>query len=176
MFDEDGYFYRAKRVQKSPSRPGVYLYPENSTVKPPELDGKHFAQWDKATQTWIYELIPQSIEDFINVSVSHTSQTERNCLLRSLIQRFAEGSDKYRIARGDDLSWSIEPIPEPTELDIKQAEISQLKGQLASTDYVVTKISEGVATSEEYSSVLADRKMWRARINELESEIKRLDA
>ena len=54
----------------------------------------------------------------------------------------------------------------------KLAEIAQLKGELARTDYCVIKIAEGVATPEEYAEVLTQRATWRARINELEEEIK----
>lgn len=50
-------------------------------------------------------------------------------------------------------------------------EISDLKRQLAETDYVAIKIAEGAATAEEYADVLDLRRAWRARINELESMI-----
>ena len=49
-------------------------------------------------------------------------------------------------------------------------EIAILESQLISTDYVVLKIAEGVATEEEYADVLKDRAEWRARINELEGK------
>ena len=60
-----------------------------------------------------------------------------------------------------------EPLPEPTEEEIKQNRIWELKGKLADTDYVVIKIAEGEATQEEYAEVLATRKAWRSEINEL---------
>ena len=46
--------------------------------------------------------------------------------------------------------------------------IAVLKNLLAGTDYVVLKIAEGVATKEDYASVLDIRQQWRAEINELE--------
>lgn len=46
--------------------------------------------------------------------------------------------------------------------------IAWLKEQLSTTDYVVIKIAEGVATPEEYADVIAKRQVWRAEINELE--------
>lgn len=51
-------------------------------------------------------------------------------------------------------------------------EISALQNNLANTDYVVIKIAEGVATEKDYADVLKDRAEWRARINELEGELK----
>lgn len=58
--------------------------------------------------------------------------------------------------------------PDPTEEEIKQQSISELKLLLANTDYVVIKIAEGVATPEEYADVIANRQAWRHEINELE--------
>ena len=49
-----------------------------------------------------------------------------------------------------------------------QAEISLLKRNLADTDYIAAKIAEGAATPEDYADKLADRALWRAKINELE--------
>ena len=48
------------------------------------------------------------------------------------------------------------------------AEITELKAKLDSTDYVVTKIAEGVSTKEDYADVLLQRQEWRKQINELE--------
>lgn len=52
----------------------------------------------------------------------------------------------------------------------RRHEINVLKRKLRETDYCVIKIAEGEATSEEYASVLAERKTWRSRINELEEK------
>lgn len=51
-------------------------------------------------------------------------------------------------------------------------EIAILESRLISTDYVVLKIAEGVATEEEYADVLKNRAEWRARINEIQKELK----
>lgn len=66
--------------------------------------------------------------------------------------------------------YQIVEIPqfEPTDDELKQVRISELKQKLSETDYVVIKIAEGEATAEEYSEVLANRKAWRAEINQLE--------
>lgn len=71
------------------------------------------------------------------------------------------------------VAWEYEEIPqpkpyEPTEEEIKQQKINELKQKLNNSDYCVIKIAEGVATPEEYSEVLANRQLWRAQINELE--------
>lgn len=64
---------------------------------------------------------------------------------------------------------------EPTEEDIKQARINELKQLLADTDYVVIKIAEGSATKEDYADVIEQRKAWRNEIRELENESDSID-
>jgi hypothetical protein len=68
----------------------------------------------------------------------------------------------------DNRMFEIKAIPEPTEYEKAQARIAELKELLAGTDYVVLKIAEGVATREDYASVLDIRQTWREEINELE--------
>lgn len=52
-----------------------------------------------------------------------------------------------------------------------QTEISTLKSKLQGTDYVATKIAEGVSTKEDYADILVQRAEWRQEINELESQL-----
>lgn len=53
----------------------------------------------------------------------------------------------------------------------RQTEIDTLKHNLYNTDYVIIKIAEGAATTEEYAEIIKKRKTWRAKINELEEEV-----
>lgn len=69
------------------------------------------------------------------------------------------------------VTYTEEPDPEPSQAVLAQREIFALKAKLRETDYVVIKIAEGAATTEEYSEVIAQRKGWRARINELEVQL-----
>lgn len=55
-------------------------------------------------------------------------------------------------------------------------EISEMKAELAASDYVAAKIAEGAATREEYASVLERRAGLRARINELEEKCRLAEA
>lgn len=70
--------------------------------------------------------------------------------------------------KGEERQFKIVEIPQPTEEELKQRRISELKAKLAETDYVVIKIAEGEATAEEYAEVLVNRRAWREEINELE--------
>lgn len=70
-------------------------------------------------------------------------------------------------------NWQIEAIPMPTDAETITTEIAELKQKLSGTDYAVIKIAEGVATPAEYADIIAQRAVWRSRINELEAEIAR---
>jgi hypothetical protein len=71
--------------------------------------------------------------------------------------------------------YAVVKNPEPTEEDIKQRRIAELKQLLADTDYVVIKIAEGSATKEEYADVIEQRKAWREEIRELKNESNPID-
>ena len=149
------------------------ISPEATLVKP-ELDPAFFYKWNADEEKWEAEAKPTKVEDFLGVRVSHTDQTPHCCELRQLMQLFAEQSADYRIIRGPEeegLWWGVEKIPEKTEVEKKEERISELKGKLSASDYVVTKIAEGVASQDDYAEVLSDRKAWRAEINQLEAEI-----
>ena len=60
---------------------------------------------------------------------------------------------------------------EPTQKEIAQQRIAELKQMLTNTDYEAIKYAEGVMTEAEYSPYKADRQKWRAEINELEKII-----
>lgn len=67
---------------------------------------------------------------------------------------------------------SAPPIPiEEIERADKIARIVELKQLLTDTDYVAIKIAEGEATKESYYGVLAQRRAWRAEINDLEAQL-----
>ena len=52
-----------------------------------------------------------------------------------------------------------------------QKEISALKSNLQETDYVATKIAEGVSSKEDYADILTRRAEWRQEINDLEFQL-----
>lgn len=72
--------------------------------------------------------------------------------------------------KGEERQFKIVEISQQTEEEIKQARISELKNNLAETDYVVIKIAEGEATREEYEEVLDKRRAWREELRLLQGE------
>ena len=94
-----------------------------------------------------------------------TLHTER------IIREDAEPIDnEKKFAWADEDYEEILRYEEFTKEEVRERRIELLKRKLAGSDYCVTKIAEGAATREEYSSVLAQRQVWREEINILESE------
>ena len=83
----------------------------------------------------------------------------------------ADGLYNYKLVGGvPALRSDDEKAPERARVSAA-IEISDLKENLAETDYISAKIAEGAATREEYMDKLAERASWRAKINELEAMI-----
>ena len=59
-------------------------------------------------------------------------------------------------------------VPDVVQEIPKEIQIEDLKQKLSETDYIACKIAEGVATTEEYADVIAQRQAWREEINKLE--------
>ena len=73
----------------------------------------------------------------------------------------------------DKRRFEIQKCPEPTEEQLKQSRIAELKYQLNSTDYKIVKCSECSLAGEELpydiAALHAQRQALRDEINELEN-------
>ena len=56
-----------------------------------------------------------------------------------------------------------------------ESEIRACLSLLSDTDYVALKIAEDATLKDKYADTLAKRQGWRARINEMEALIRRLN-
>lgn len=61
-------------------------------------------------------------------------------------------------------------IPEPTQEELNQARIAELKQNLAKADFWGQKYLDGEYTEEEWEVKKATRKAWRQELRELEGE------
>ena len=84
--------------------------------------------------------------------------------------------DGFKIKWNED-HWEYEEIPDesvpehaPTEEELKQQRLFELKGKLYQTDYKALKYAEGWLTEEEYAETKAERQAWRDEINQLENQ------
>ena len=58
----------------------------------------------------------------------------------------------------------------------QETTILDRQAKLSATDYIDNKITERVATLEDYADKIAERQQWRTDINVAQAEIKRLEA
>lgn len=139
-FDDAGYFEHELSVQVIDREA---LMPPSATLLPPwgeaKPDDKVFYRF--GGEGWVTEPKPTCAADLVGVVVSHQSQTPRDIEMRSLIQKFSQ-EEGYREKRGEDLSWSLEKIPEKTEeeklTEAKQSVRSKRDRLIADTDYLLT--------------------------------------
>ena len=80
------------------------------------------------------------------------------------------------IAFHDDEEPTLEDSPPPTTEELATQEIRELQKYLEETDYVVIKIAEGAAQSQEYEEIITKRQKARNRINELQEELAAIGA
>lgn len=160
-YDASGYFEHELSVQVVD---GDALMPPSCTLVAPVstggMDASKFYRFDG--KTWIAESKPTCAADLIGVVISHESQTPHDVEMRSFIQSFAR-VDGYREKRGDDLSWSLEKVPEKAEeeklTEAKQAVRSKRDRLIADTDYLL--MNDYPVSSEDLESVKAYRTALR---------------
>jgi len=75
----------------------------------------------------------------------------------------------------DIIGLTQEQIDNNSTIKEKEDRIKELKKYLTDTDYVVIKIAEGAATTEEYQDIIDQRVSARNEINTLENDIATLE-
>lgn len=156
-FDASGFFEHELTVQVMDGN--VLMPPSCTLIAPFGDEGEDGSKFYRFTgDAWAAELKPTCAADLVGVVVSHHSQTPHDIEMRSLIQKFAQ-EEGYREKRGDDLSWSLEKIPEKTEeeklTEAKQAVRSKRDALLSESDYYLQP--DYPATEEGLKAVKAYR-------------------
>jgi len=77
-----------------------------------------------------------------------------------------EGQEYHIEEVGDE--YQVVKNPEPTQEELKQQRIFELKQLLANADYWGQKYLDGEYTEEEWAEKVAQRKAWREEIRQLE--------
>lgn len=160
-FDDAGYFEHELSVQVID---GEALMPPSATLLPPwgeaKPDDKVFYRF--GGEGWVTEPKPTCAADLVGVVVSHQSQTPRDIEMRSLIQKFSQ-EEGYREKRGEDLSWSVEKIPEKTEEEKLAEAEEQIRSKrdslISDTDYLL--MDDYPISSEDLEAVKAYRTALR---------------
>lgn len=160
-FDDAGYFEHELSVQVID---GEALMPPSATLLPPwgdaKPDDKVFYRFDG--ESWKSEAKPTCAAECVGVVISHTTITPHDEEMRELIRRFAQ-EEGYREKRGEDLSWSVEKIPEKTEAEKREEAEKSVRAkrdsQISETDYLLA--SDYPISAEDLEAVKVYRQALR---------------
>lgn len=128
--DEDGYFDGFTACQND--KDGQPLLPSDVVnTKAPADDPKTadaYYKWDAEGKKWLAEKKPTTAAECVALGpVDHYKQTDRMNALRALYQKLVEADNtKFQIARGDNLEWKVEAIPEKTVEEVRTEKTSEL--------------------------------------------------
>lgn len=160
-FDDAGYFEHELSVQVID---GEALMPPSATLLPPwgdaKPDDKVFYRFDG--ESWKSEAKPTCAAACVGVVISHTTITPHDEEMRELIRRFAQ-EEGYREKRGEDLSWSVEKIPEKTEAEKREEAEKSVRAKrdslISETDYLLA--SDYPISAEDLEAVKVYRQALR---------------
>jgi hypothetical protein len=160
-FDDAGYFEHELSVQVID---GEALMPPSATLLPPwgdaKPDDKVFYRFDG--ESWKSEAKPTCAAECVGVVISHTTITPHDEEMRELIRRFAQ-EEGYREKRGEDLSWSVEKIPEKTEAEKREDAEKSVRAKrdslISETDYLLA--SDYPISAEDLEAVKVYRQALR---------------
>ena len=160
-FDDAGYFEHELSVQVID---GEALMPPSATLLPPwgdaKPDDKVFYRFDG--ESWKSEAKPTCAAEGVGVVISHTTITPHDEEMRELIRRFAQ-EEGYREKRGEDLSWSVEKIPEKTEAEKREEAEKSVRAKrdslISETDYLLA--SDYPISAEDLEAVKVYRQALR---------------
>lgn len=159
--DEDGFYEGPVTVMLGE---GVGLPDHVADIAFPDDPAHYFYRLNADRKGWTAEKKPATAAECVAVGViSHTSRTERCAALRDLYQKLTEGSEEYRVKRGEDLSWSVEKIPEKTEAEKLAEAEEQVRSQrdslISATDFLMA--SDYPISDEDRAAVATYRQALR---------------
>ena len=160
-YDAKGYFAGTTIAQVDDVTREIISMPDNCTTIAPTCKEDCFYKFDG--EKWIEEKIPTTPEECVGMVVAHESRTPHDYTLKKLFVALTAGSKTHRLARGKDLSWSVEAIPEKTPEEVKAEASAQVRAQrdalLAETDHLV--MPDYPLTDEQREAVKAYRQELR---------------
>ena len=160
LFDDDGFFYATDVVFENLQAHGTYFERGDSVDFAPE--GNHETHWFKLSgKKWVAVKKPTCAAECVGMVISHESMTAHDIEARELIKKFSQ-EEGYREKRGEDLSWSVEKIPEKTaeekRIEAEQMARAKRDALISQTDYLLTPDypigQEDLAIVKEYRTQL----------------------
>lgn len=139
-FDNHGHYVGVEYIMLDPvsNKP---LLPSDCVLFAPDkvrLNNSWAVLNDKHT-AWTYQAKPTSAKECLGISVKHSDQCPWAYEMRALFEKLcAEDAEHYRVARDEDLTQTVEAIPEKTFEEIKENKHSELKGVMSAKRQALT--------------------------------------
>lgn len=131
-FDEHGHYVHAENVMQDPITKDLLLPSDCVTFAPDEK--KLVSSWAKlnAEKTaWTYISKPTTAKECLGISVKHEDQCPWAYEMRDLMENLCKAdAEHYRTTRDDDLTLTVEVIPEKTLDELITKKHSSLKGTM----------------------------------------------
>ena len=127
-YDEHGHYMHAVAAMYDPLG-GKLLVPEDCVAFAPDETKLEtaWAQLNDAKTEWVYTTKPTTAAECVGMSVKHTDQCPWAHEVRALFEKLcAEDSEHYRVVRDDDLTQTVEAIPEKTLEEVRTEKKSEL--------------------------------------------------
>ncbi len=131
-YDEYGYYDGDVTTQVFN---GAALMPPMCIKKAPELKEGYFYKINDNEDGWIAEEKPTCAKECLNIVVDHEDNSHRAVELKKLMQDFCEkDAEHFRVKRGEDLSWTVEAIPENTFDELKKEKLEEVSAEAGKYD------------------------------------------
>lgn len=131
-YDEYGYYDGDVTTQVFN---GAALMPPMCIKKAPELKEGYFYKINDNEDGWIAEEKPTCAKECLNIVVDHEDNSHRAVELKKLMQDFCEkDAEHFRVKRGEDLSWTVEAIPEKTFDELKKEKLEEVSAEAGKYD------------------------------------------
>lgn len=114
---------------------GAALMPPFCIVTAPALKPGYWYKVNDDDTDWIAEEKPTCAKDCLNLIVEHADNSHRAVELKKLMQDFCEkDAEHFRVKRGEDLSWTVEAIPEKTFDELKKEKLEEVSAEAGKYD------------------------------------------
>lgn len=132
-FDEHGHYKNATMIMRDPIN-GEPLLPADCVLFAPDEERlkTSWATLNTAHSAWGYTNKPTSAAECVGITVKHEDQCPWAYEMRDLMERLCEAdSEHYRITRDDDLTLTVEVIPEKTLEELRAEKLQTLSSESA---------------------------------------------
>lgn len=164
---EDKTFVNSREINEDPNNAGYYPCPARATFVAPDLTlvSPYVNVWNGSA--WEKKEDHRKHLDETGTYVGGTPYWPEGATYKDEASYMTELGP---IPDGASLTQPEKP-EEMTQYEDLKSQIAKAKAYLSDTDYVVTKIAEGVSTADDYAEILAERKTQRESIDPLQAQV-----